>query len=93
LSRYWPWPRKPKGPRGPILESYGRARPPAGEQPLSWQPRWELPPEPIRDDEEEVKKFFLPFVPARIRDKAWNDLKEWQKESWRREYRDNQLDT
>lgn len=49
-----------------------------------WKPDWILPPEPLGDDEEEVKKLFYSEKPLL----KWDELQEWQRESWRREYRD-----
>jgi len=53
---------------------------------MSWQPRWKLPPEPIRDDEEQVKDLYFKTIGPRDLI-PWERLQEWQKESWRREYR------
>lgn len=57
------------------------------EQP--WKPDWSLPPEPEGDDEAAVEAFYVSYVGETVaRVQPWRGLADWQRESWRREYRD-----
>lgn len=51
--------------------------------PETWTPDWGLPPEPAGDDEDDVIAYYDREAGAA----KWLDLAEWQRESWRREYR------
>lgn len=55
----------------------------------SWKPTWTLPPEPQGNDEPFVKDFYYQHFLDRgtSAGKSWRQLEEWQRESWRREYR------
>ena len=52
-----------------------------------WRPDWTLEPAPKGADEAEVKALYYreAGVNAGL---SWRQLQEWQRESWRREYRD-----
>lgn len=65
---------------------------------MSWHPGWKLRPAPRGDDEPQVRVLYVRFVaelsllgenldlPDHYPE--WDELEEWKKESWRREYRD-----
>lgn len=58
---------------------------------MSWTPDWTLPPAPKGDDEEAVIAFRAVELRAVPQETVvpWDALDEWQRESWRREYRDS----
>lgn len=53
---------------------------------MAWTPDWELPPAPRGDDELYVIALYVEETEEGR--KLWNELPEWAKEAWRREYRD-----
>lgn len=52
-----------------------------------WKPDWSLPPEPVGEDEEQVRAFYFRMTEGQAR-KDWGELEDWQRESWRREFHD-----
>lgn len=57
----------------------------------AWNPDWTLAPAPKGDDEHFCEALYEAQVRTlgkdAIQQPAWDELPEWKRESWRREYR------
>ena len=53
-----------------------------------WHPSWRLDPEPEGDDENKVRALFEVETGHLCPKLGWDELEEWMREAWRREYRD-----
>lgn len=57
---------------------------------VTFEPDWELSPEPIGDDELDVIALYTREMAERGDSwLPWAKLGEWQREAWRQEYRDH----
>ena len=53
--------------------------------PRTWEPDWRLDLAPEGPDEPQVRKLYESQTPEERT--PWEELEDWKKDSWRREYR------